>query len=145
MKSERCFSKCERIVSQKCIDELFARDGSQVKAAFPLRAVFMVRERSGDEPSAQVLISVPKRHLRHAVDRNGVKRQIREAYRLNKQVLLAGVPEGMVVYVAFVWLADKRISSSGVEGRMRTLLGRMARQLSPAAPSDSGSEKEMVV
>lgn len=117
--------KSERIVSQKLIDELFAGTGSHTRAAFPLRVVFKFRERSAGQPAAQVLVSVPKRRLRHAVDRNRVKRQVREAYRTNKQ-LLAGLPEEMAVSMAFIWLSDKLLPTADVVARMKTLLAHVA-------------------
>ena len=59
--------------------------------------------------------------------RNRVKRQVREAYRLNKDILLqalADQPHGMVL--AFIWL-DKELHSSEEIGRkMRNLLHRIA-------------------
>ena len=56
-------------------------------AAFPLRVVYVNKERAQGEVPVQILISVPKKRFKHAVDRNRVKRQVREAYRLHKQVL----------------------------------------------------------
>ena len=130
MKGEKTFCKRERIVSQKQIDKLFAGDGSQSKAAFPLRAVYVVEDSQESKPSVQVLISVPKRRFRHAVDRNRVKRQIREAYRLNKQLLLAAIPEGQKVSIAFIWLSDKHLASAAVEEKVKSILTNIGRRLS---------------
>ena len=63
-------------------------------AAFPLRVVYVNKERAHGEVPVQILISVPKKRFKHAVDRNRVKRQVREAYRLHKQVLYYGCQEG---------------------------------------------------
>ena len=46
----------------------------------------------------QLLISVPKKRFKHAVDRNRVKRQVREAYRKNKS-LLEGKVNGLDYYI----------------------------------------------
>ena len=123
------FKKSERIVSQKQIDKLFGGDGSHSKAAFPVRVVYNIDERKESQPSAQVLISVPKRRFRHAVDRNRVKRQIREAYRKNKQLLVGGIPEGKKVSVAFVWLSDKHMPSQAIEDKVKSLLTHLAKEL----------------
>lgn len=123
------FRKNERIVSQKQIDELFAGDGSHSRAAFPIRVVYVVGERKEGQPPAQVLISVPKRRFRHAVDRNRVKRQIREAYRLNKQLLIDAIPSEKNVSIAFVWLSDKHIPSVEIENRVKSLLAHIAQRV----------------
>ena len=129
MKGGRTFTKDERIVSRKQIDGLFAGDGSQSRAAFPLRAVFTVNKRAGAMPPAQVLISVPKRRFRHAVDRNRVKRQIREAYRLNKQLLTAAMPADKSASIAFIWLSSKHLPSAGIEERVRSILTQIAQHI----------------
>lgn len=90
----------------------------------------MQTEASGPFP-VSVLVSVSKRHFRLAVHRNRVKRQIREAYRLNKDILtkaMAAVPQassgGLVI--AFLWLADDLYPTSQVSTKVRNLLHRVA-------------------
>ena len=116
------FPKSERIVSQKLIDELFTSGQSHSLAAFPLRAVYMPRPQS---PATQVLVSVPKRQLHHAVDRNRVKRQLREAYRHQKDLLPADRP----LAIAFIWQSSQILPSAQVDSRMHNLLKRIVKSL----------------
>ena len=64
----------------------------------------------------QFMISVPKKRLRHAVDRVAVRRRVREAYRLNRG-LLGDVAE-MPVDIAFIYLSDKVLPSSQIHAAM---------------------------
>ena len=116
------FNKFSRIVSKKVIEQLFNGHYNASKAAYPIRIVVMAQERTEGQPNAQVLISVSKRHFKHAVDRNRVKRQLREAYRLNQQLLTNRVPEGTQVCLAFIWLSNEHAPSDVVAARMRRLL-----------------------
>ena len=143
MQKRHGFQKSERIVSQKLIDELFKGGQSQSLVAFPLRAVWQLRqlpdagapslpEGSAAQPApapAQLLISVSKRHFKHAVDRNRVKRQLREAYRLNKQLIVDRVPADRQLCLAFIWLADAHQSTADVERRLYGLLRRIAEKM----------------
>lgn len=125
MVNDQCFSKQERIVSQKLIDELFLSGKSHSLATFPLRAVFMfIDRREGDAP-IQVLMSVPKKRFKHAVDRNRVKRQLREAYRHHRDILLTQLPADKAVALAFIWLSDTHFPSEVVEKRVVTLLKKI--------------------
>lgn len=117
------FTKQERLVSRKRIDMLFG--GSRSVAAYPLRAVYINKEREG-EAAAQLLISVPKKRFRHAVDRNRVKRQIREAYRKHKELLYDALPADEQVLLAFVWISDTHRPSAEVEHSVVKLLQRIA-------------------
>jgi ribonuclease P protein component len=71
---------------------------------YPLRVVYIEKQPvSGAE--AAVLISVPKKKFKQAVKRNRIKRLIREAYRLNKQMLLQSLREkrkGLLIGFLFV-------------------------------------------
>ncbi len=120
------FPKAERLCSKKRIDTLFS-GSSRSLSAFPLRAVYALQ---GDAKSpVQILTSVSKRHLRHAVDRNRVKRLIRETYRLNKSVLYDSLGDHSIA-IAFIWMSDTVADFTTVESRMRNLLARIAEGIS---------------
>ena len=76
------FPKRDHLCSHMLIERLFEPGESKSLQAYPLRMVYREAE------STQVLISVPKRFFHNAVDRNRVKRQIREAYRAYRLILL---------------------------------------------------------
>ena len=119
--------KSERLSSRKSIETLFA-SGHQSFSAYPLRAVFLPTEESG----VCVLFSVSKRHFKRAVRRNRIKRQLREAYRLNKQML---VPARGGAHVAFLWGPNQELPTAEVFQRMQTLLRRIHESLQSGEPS----------
>ena len=103
-------------------------------AAFPLRIVFMQMKKDGSdgnaEPPVSILVSVPKKRFRHAVDRNRMKRLVREAYRLNKHILwnaLEGKDFRMVL--AFVCITDTLPSFYAVNKSMTKALTRIAEKV----------------
>ena len=67
-----------------------------------------------------MMVSVSKRCFKHAVDRNRVKRQVREAYRKHKAI----VAEHEIV-IAFIWLDNHLRSSEKVESSVIRLLQRI--------------------
>jgi len=85
LKKDQSFPKEEKLKSRKMIEQIFS-DGFAVKS-FPIRIQFVFHNHE-DQPWCQVGFSVPKRNFKKAVDRNRIKRQLREAYRLNKSILI---------------------------------------------------------
>nr|AIF26872.1 hypothetical protein [uncultured bacterium fosmid pJB135F11] len=109
------FDKSERLCSKKAIDDLF-QGGQRSYAAYPVRVVF----RHSDTPENRILVSVSKRHFKRAVKRNRVKRQIREAYRLNRNLLSSSGLD-----IAFLWLSDDLYPSDIVTEKVKNLLSRI--------------------
>lgn len=75
------YGKKDKLKSKKLIDQLFT-EGQSV-TAFPLRLVYLKTEFE-DGSTLKTGVSVSKRLHKNAVDRNRIKRLMREAYRLNK-------------------------------------------------------------
>lgn len=122
--------KEERMVSKRLIDKLFRGGDSHSLISFPIRLVYLLDNRGDGDTTAQkqILISVPKRCFKRAVKRNRVKRQIREAYRRNKN-FLPDLDEGRTLLMAFIWLDDQLHSSETVEKKVVKLLQRMSERL----------------
>jgi len=121
--------KEERITSRKLIDMLFNGGQSHSMAAFPLRLVYLEKEREGACPPAQMLVSVPKRCFKRAVKRNRVKRQVREAFRHHKHLIGDVLPTDRQLALAFIWLDDRLYDSAEVEQRVVSLLERLAEKM----------------
>ncbi len=132
------FPKTERLCSRKAIETLFA-GGNRAFSAFPLRVVYRVRDELAEQlanattaesttaPTTQILISVSKRHFKHAVDRNRAKRQIREAWRLNRAILYdTPLPP---LHLAFIWLSDEPQPTTIVQRKMKNLLHRVKEEV----------------
>lgn len=130
--SPKTFGKKEKLVSKKTIDALFSGGNSRSMSAYPLRVVFMRKERCETEEPAQVMVSVSKRHFKRAVKRNRVKRQIREAYRLNKHLLYEALEQrkDTAVAMAFIWQSDELAETALITEKMQSLLSRMAEKIS---------------
>lgn len=122
------FHKREHLCLKSHIDSLF-QAGSTSLSAYPLRMVCRQVPYDEHAPRVQVLVSVAKRHLRHAVDRNRAKRQIREAYRLRKFTLIDALPPLTACHAAFIWLSDRPEPTARVQAQMQRLLQRMAERL----------------
>lgn len=120
--------KPERLNKKKIIEKMFA-GGSRSFSIFPLRVVWLPVEEL--DVQASILISVSKRRFKRAVKRNRIKRQIREAYRLNKQILLAPLTEkNRRLAIAFIYLADELMNSALVEEKIKAALTRIVEKIS---------------
>ncbi|MBO0948629.1 ribonuclease P protein component [Fibrella forsythiae] len=156
------FPKSEHLTSRKVIDRLFHREKPGTLPAekpvgdapltfyhYPFRVLYFrqglsnVAETEQAEPGMaipvesgtlpQVLFSVPKRAFKKAVDRNAVRRRVKEAYRLHKHRL---VPRGEtkvdnqqiagpVAQIVFLYTAKTKISFEEIEKGMKLALKRM--------------------
>ena len=119
--------KSERLDKKKVIDKMFS-GGARSFSVFPLRVVYLPVEES--EAPVSILVSVSKRRFKRAVKRNLVKRQVREAYRKNKHLLLdALASRNKRLIIAFIWLDNHIHSSAEVEEKVKKLLFHIVERL----------------
>ncbi len=123
------FPKKERMVSRLEIEKLFGGGKTRSVVSFPLRMVYTLKERQQGDLPVSLLVSVSKRHFKHAVDRNRVKRQLREAYRKHKQLLYSSIPDDRQMLIACVWLSDQHEQSASIEKGFVQLVKRIVEKI----------------
>lgn len=108
------FPKSEKLRLKKDIESLFEKGKN--KFCMPLSVKFI----EIDEASKNLCgVSVPKRKMKKAVDRNRLKRQMREAYRLNKHILEV---ENAKYHMMFVYSKSEKLPYQDIEKAMIRLL-----------------------
>ncbi|AGA78050.1 ribonuclease P protein component [Echinicola vietnamensis] len=112
--------KKERLHSQKLIKELFDKGSSFF--LYPFKVIYLPLE--GEEEANQVLFSVSKRKIRKAVHRNYLKRRMKEAYRLNKSILINGKNNKKLI--AFVYVAPGLEEFHKIQSKVQKVLNRLA-------------------
>ncbi|MDB5142000.1 MAG: ribonuclease protein component [Mucilaginibacter sp.] len=122
------FTKEERLCNKKLIDQLFHNGSSFL--CYPFKVSWLIATDPQLFP-AQVLFSVSKKRYKKAVDRNLIKRRIREAYRLHKQQylysLLSDADKRIVFSIGFI---GKEIAPYDlIEKKMLKLLNQLIEQL----------------
>lgn len=114
-------SKQERLKSKKLIDELFVSGKSTF--VHPIKLMYL--ELSDLDTPLKMSVSVPKRYFKSAVDRNLIKRRIREAYRLNNLALkqkLVDQKRHLVLMLIFV--GKEKESYLNIETAVKKLVNR---------------------
>ncbi len=133
--------KGEKLRHRSLIDPLF-REGQSLYE-YPLRLTWRVLGKEELEHTfrdhvpdrighLQMLVTVPKKKRRHAVDRVLMRRRIREAYRLNRLPLKELVENGEDTYtlgMAFIYLHDANLPYDTIESKMKHLLRRLGSKL----------------
>jgi ribonuclease P protein component len=113
------FKKAERLSKEKTIQELFNRGSSFY--LYPFKVVYMLNpDQSATTP--QVLISVSSRNFPRAVDRNLIKRRIRESYRLQKEIIQQGSKKGAF---AFLYTSKTALPFAEIKNKLFLVLGKI--------------------
>ncbi len=111
------FRKEERLNKGKDIQELFKKGSSFY--LYPFKVILLPNQDQA-HPVHQVIISVSVRNFKRAVDRNLIKRRIREAYRLNK----AGIPASKKLMIAYIYTAKEILPFDQIQEKLARTFNR---------------------
>lgn len=101
-------AKSERLKSRKQIDALFA--GGKSFSQYPIRVSYQFAP-AAEKSGLQIGVTASKRNFKKAVDRNRIKRLLREAYRLQKEDVLLQLKTSQKSGIVFFIYTDKSIAS----------------------------------
>ena len=123
MKGLRLY-KYEKLCSKKTIEDLFASKNNSVKS-YPIRLIYLIEPFNGTP--AKFYISVPKRKIRHAVDRVLMRRRIREAYRLNRDIIVPLLKQkSLSANIAIIYMHDNISDYALIEEKIKNALTGLA-------------------
>lgn len=122
-------SKAERLSSLKAISQLFESGASL--ASGPIRLVWQKVEGAEDTPSVQVMFSVSKKKFSRAVDRNRIKRLMRENYRLRKPELFGHIDPTQRFHLAMLFTGNEMPDFALIQKSISGALDRWLKKINP--------------
>jgi ribonuclease P protein component len=121
------YNKFEKLKSRKQIELLFAK-GKSI-SAFPVKVFYLPVEHTPVHP-VQVGVGVSARNFKKAVDRNTIKRRMREAYRLHKLPLhehLVAQQKSVAVFI--LWIDKQMPTTAALQELMPAVIEKLIKQL----------------
>jgi ribonuclease P protein component len=122
------FGKSDRLCAAKEINELF--ESGRNFNNNPFKIIWRISDKR-DPPNIKILISVPKKYFAKAVERNLIKRRIREAYRRNKEKFLFDLAEKSInsLLIAFIFAGKTIIEYNDIENKVISTLQKLVESL----------------
>ena len=121
------FPKKQKLCGEKVIERLFA-NGKSISEK-PFRAIWNF-EKNNDQVFVKSLIVVSKKRLKLAVERNVVKRRIKEAYRLQKKQLECFLEStNQQLNLAIIYQEEEILDYKTLEEKINLLLSRLIKEL----------------
>lgn len=134
MSSQFTFQKKDKLKSRKQTQFLFAK--GQSMNAFPIKLIYTLE--SNEPGSVQTGVGAPSRTFRKAVDRNRVKRLLREGYRLERPEFITSSVDALNklrVNLFFLYTDATVISQKEIQEKIKQLLSRLSEKINSTPQS----------
>ena len=121
------FRKEERLCSLKLIEQLYSQGSSF--SFYPFRIIYSILP--VQDVLAQIVISVPKRKFKRAVDRNKIKRRIKEVYRHSKEDFLYPqlVEKNISLHILIIYTGNEINTTINIRKKLNLALERLVNKL----------------
>jgi ribonuclease P protein component len=119
------FNKKEKLKSQKLIEKLF--DEGKSVTVFPLRMLYL-KTTHDDGSTIKTGVSVSKRNFKKAVQRNRIKRLLREAYRLNKPEYFNNITTSYALMILYI--GKEATDFDSINANLKLLLSAFLEKIS---------------
>jgi len=117
------FKKKEKLCSKTEIKQLFLH--KKAVFSYPIK-IFWNKTTYTNKIPVKTVISVSKKRFKLAVDRNFLKRRIREAYRLNKQSFYDNVKaKNIQLSMIIIYHSNTKLPYSEIESSLVTALNKL--------------------
>jgi len=134
------YNKKEKLKSRKQLDALFSK--GRTFLLFPVKVFYMLPEAPLDN-IVKAGVGASSRQFKKAVQRNRIKRLLREAYRLNKQPLHQFLQTHNRQLVVFLLYVDKQMPQNNIiQAKMPVILERLMSELSKQFNNETLKSKE---
>ncbi|MBP7781123.1 MAG: ribonuclease P protein component [Paludibacteraceae bacterium] len=119
------FPKREHLCGDAVISTLYHEGKSFL--SYPVKVTYLLVD---DSEPVRCLVWAPKRKFKHSVDRNRVRRQLREAYRKNKYPLIdAANALGKSLHFSMIYIDDKLLPSYIIEKKLKVVIDKLIKQM----------------
>jgi len=121
---KQSFPKKERLTHRKSVQELFSK--GQAAFLYPLKVLYIPRLDGGLPSYPKILIAVPKKRFKKAVERNRLKRKIREAYRTQKNQIDFLYSEHSPKSMAFIYVGKEDMPYAQLKMKLKAAISKVS-------------------
>lgn len=115
-----------KLCSKKLIQQIFDEGNSLNSYPYSTRYILLSKL---EGPPFQIAFSVPKKKVKSAVDRNRIKRLMKEVVRMNKAIIEDKIPEDKQLALFLIYTPREELSFDVLNSKMTKLLNKITTQL----------------
>ena len=137
MTAARCtFQKYERLKKAQEIDTLF--QNGKAFSILPIKVLYATQEQSTTSATCKVAFSAPKKLFRKSVERQRIKRHLREAYRLNKASFIEALPSSVCIQIMFLYVQKPTLDTVvDWNDTFKKIFAELLRKINSRVPSST--------